>query len=183
MACDTESYYKSPLLNFIPASHPRSWTEEKRRVEVGKRVLANPDAGVATFVADLKNPDLAITGFQMEPVTLYKHMGQSRVLKCKVSWEAGGQKREAVCGTGYDELLEVVQSCAYTIEPVQPAQVFVQYGTWNPMATPGIYKLVRRPDYQKLMEDPDRVYREWVKEQNAARRKMEAKLGWDKLGN
>lgn len=110
-------------------------------------------------------------------------MSESAVLKCKLTYEINGRKKEVVCGTGYDEIFEVVQSCAYTLEEIIPAEVFVKYGTWNPTANPGMYKISKRPDYLKIMEDPDKVYREWVKDQNAARRAMEAKLGWDKLGN
>merc|ERR1719189_2111728 len=135
MACDTESYYKSPVRDFLPFSNPRTWSEEKRKSFLGRSALASPDTGVATFIADLKNPDLAIPGFQMEPVTLYKNMSDSKVLKCKLTYEANGHKKEVVCTTGYEEILEVVQSCAYNIHPQYDAQVFVQYGTWNPTAT------------------------------------------------
>mmetsp|Transcript_284 Transcript_284/g.297 ORF Transcript_284/g.297 Transcript_284/m.297 type:complete len:183 (+) Transcript_284:94-642(+) len=180
--CDVESYFKSPLQDFLPFSNHKTWTEEKKRIQVGKRVLRNPDSGVATFMADLKNPDINISGFYMEAVTLYKNMADSRVLKTKVKWQVDGLLKEAMCGVGYDEILEVVQSCAYFLEPQHEAQVFVKYGAWDPMAIPGQYKIHRRPDYLKVMEDPDKVYRDWIKEQNAARRKMEAELGWDKLG-
>mmetsp|Transcript_80102 Transcript_80102/g.179260 ORF Transcript_80102/g.179260 Transcript_80102/m.179260 type:complete len:184 (-) Transcript_80102:95-646(-) len=183
MACDTEAYYKSPLRDFLPLSHPRAWNGDRKRIQLGKLHLKNPDNGTATLMADLRNPDLEIKGFQIECVTLYKNMSDSKVLKSKVTYDVNGEKKVVMCPTGYDEVLEAVCSCAYDLEPVYECEVFVRYGSWDPTANPGIYKLHRRPDYLKVIEDPDKVYREWVQEQNAARRAMEAKLGWDKLGN
>merc|ERR1712176_777892 len=178
MGADVDTFFKSPLREALPQSHPRTWSWEKKAEVLGRQAYANPDAGLAEFIADLRNPDVEINAFQIECVTLYKNMAESKVLKCKLTYEPNGVRKEVIAGTGYDEIFEVVQQCAYDLEPQQYARVFVAYGSWDPTATPGYYKLHRRPDYLKIMQDPDKAYKDWIKDQNKARREMEARGAW-----
>merc|ERR1712216_313642 len=147
--------------------------QAKRAVDV----LANPDDGVAEFMEDLKAPELVIEGFQVEAVHFYKNMADSHVLSCKVTYEIEGLRKQLLCRTGFDQVVEAVQSCGYDLDPVMKHKVFVQYGSWDPTVSPGLYKIRRRADYDKLIDDPWKVRREIIKEQNMKRKEMEAAWG------
>eukprot|EP00440_Ansanella_granifera_P008965 gb/GFBE01009716.1/.p1 GENE.gb/GFBE01009716.1/~~gb/GFBE01009716.1/.p1 ORF type:complete len:170 (+),score=52.31 gb/GFBE01009716.1/:1-510(+) len=132
------------------------------------------DLGLQQVKADFKNPDNVIEGFVLSCEHLLKNMSDSKVLKCKVSYMLGGRRKEAICATDYEQVLEAVESCGFILEAVAPAQVFVKYGIWEPTATTGTYKTRRRPDYLKLVADDTAAKRDWIHVLNARRRKQEA---------
>mmetsp|Transcript_60487 Transcript_60487/g.129772 ORF Transcript_60487/g.129772 Transcript_60487/m.129772 type:complete len:187 (+) Transcript_60487:96-656(+) len=183
MVYEIDGGKKQPITDRMTKTFAAGWTTNEARTNLGTEFIAQgmpADPGVQEFVADLKDLETAIEGFQLESLCICKHMRSSKVVKSKLSYKYYDQQKSVICGTGFDEILEVANWCGYNVHPRPEARVFVAYGTWDPTATPGIYVLERRPTYTRQMTAQQEAAQAFYKEQNAARMKMQQEKGWAK---
>merc|ERR1712232_182147 len=95
---------------------------------------------------------------------LYKDMKYSSAAHATVSYKLDeeGAEKEVYCKCTQNYVLAAIKKCGYSVTDygwgLQPLEVYVAYGAWNPTSTPGTYKIQRREDFGKY--DEAAAYRE-----------------------
>eukprot|EP00446_Apocalathium_sp_SHHI-4_P091353 CAMPEP_0177447064 /NCGR_PEP_ID=MMETSP0369-20130122/7424_1 /TAXON_ID=447022 ORGANISM="Scrippsiella hangoei-like, Strain SHHI-4" /NCGR_SAMPLE_ID=MMETSP0369 /ASSEMBLY_ACC=CAM_ASM_000364 /LENGTH=182 /DNA_ID=CAMNT_0018919343 /DNA_START=69 /DNA_END=617 /DNA_ORIENTATION=- len=179
--CDVQ-LHPARYLGAEQMQNPESWgfalvQHEPQSFDLDMQLRCSAEP-LTEFSALLRDPRLEVEGFSLEAVSLFKHGIATKVLKTRVSLQAKGREANTIVSAGgFDEVLHAVQACGYHVDAQHEARTFVAYGTWEPSAQPGLYKVVRRKDFKKQLNDPGRAHKAWLAEQNGRRRELERSWG------
>mmetsp|Transcript_88824 Transcript_88824/g.153856 ORF Transcript_88824/g.153856 Transcript_88824/m.153856 type:complete len:214 (-) Transcript_88824:114-755(-) len=151
-------------------------TREGIKGDQDYKSVLQADEGLSEFAADLKDPACSMKEFKLVPELLYKDDVYSKVRFVRVVYTPteGAEEKQVVCKVGPKHFVETIKLCGYSCTAVgEGMQTLLAYGSWEPIALTGSYKIEKREDFGKY--DEMQAYREW---QKAQRKKLEA--SWSK---